>query len=464
MNQIEKLDVECILAEHKEFFQQGSTSTVQFRLEQLRKLKESIKRNEDRITQALYQDLGKSEYEAYSTEIGFILDSIKNTMKQVKKWMKPQKVKTPVALWPSRSRIIKEPYGTVLIIGPYNYPFQLLIEPLIGAIAAGNCAVLKPSEHTPHTTRVIHEMINEIFDKRYVRVIEGEKEATSALIHAPFDYIFFTGSVQVGKIVMEAAAKNLVPVTLELGGKSPVIVDKTANLDLAAKRIVWGKFLNTGQTCIAPDYMLVHSEIKDALISKMKDVIVNYYGENPIDSKDYGRIVNERQFDRLTLILEKDRDNVIVGGKTNKEKLYIEPTLLEAASWSDAVMLDEIFGPLLPIMEYDQLDRAIHTINERPKPLALYLFTEDKKCEEEVLRRISFGGGCVNDTILHIANSHLPFGGVGNSGIGAYHGKYSFDLFSHHKSIMKKSTKIDTSFILPPYNEKKLRLVKKFLR
>ncbi|WP_289355604.1 aldehyde dehydrogenase [Paenibacillus sp. S-12] len=463
MNQIEKVDTECILAEHKKFFQKGATRTLEFRLEQLKKLKEGIKRNEDKITQALYQDLGKSEYEAYSTEIGFVLDSIKNTMKHVKKWMKPQKAKTPIALWPSRSRIIKEPYGTVLIIGPYNYPFQLLIEPLIGVIAAGNCAVLKPSEHTPHTTRVVHEMLNEIFDKSYIRVVEGEKEATSALIHAPFDYIFFTGSVQVGKIVMEAAAKNLVPVTLELGGKSPVIVDKTANLELSAKRIVWGKFMNTGQTCIAPDYMLVHSEIKDALISKMKEVIVSYYGENPMESKDYGRIVNERQFDRLTSILEKDQDNVIVGGKSIREKLYIEPTLLEAKSWTDAVMVDEIFGPILPIMEYEQLDRAIYAINERPKPLALYLFTEDKKCEEEVLRRISFGGGCVNDTILHIANRYLPFGGVGNSGIGAYHGKYSFDLFSHHKSIVKKTTKIDTRFILPPYNDKKLRLVRKFL-
>ncbi|HFJ9403457.1 TPA: aldehyde dehydrogenase [Bacillus paranthracis] len=461
MNQI---DINNILEEHKEFFHTGSTKTLQFRLEQLRKLKDGIQRYEKRIIKALYKDLGKSEFEAYVTEVGFLLDSINNTMKNLKKWMKPEKVKTPFTLWPAKSFIMKEPYGTVLIIGPYNYPFQLLIEPLIGVIATGNCAVLKPSENTPHITSVVNELISELFDKSYVRVIEGEKETTSTLIHAPFDYIFFTGSVQVGKIVMEAAAKNLVPVTLELGGKSPVIVDKTANIDLAAKRIVWGKLLNTGQTCIAPDYMMVHSDVKEELISKMKETIVNYYGENSMQSKDYGRIVNERQFDRLASIIEQDKENVIFGGTSVKENLYIEPTLLEAKSWSDATMQDEIFGPILPILEYNQLEEAIQTINKRPKPLALYVFTEDKQCEEEVLSRLSFGGGCINDTIFHSANSHLPFGGVGNAGIGAYHGKYSFDLFSHHKSIVKKSTKMDVSFVMPPYSEKKMDFIRKFLK
>lgn len=461
MNQI---DINNILEEHKEFFHTGSTKTLQFRLEQLRKLKDGIQRYEKRIIKALYKDLGKSEFEAYVTEVGFLLDSINNTMKNLKKWMKPEKVKTPFTLWPAKSFIMKEPYGTVLIIGPYNYPFQLLIEPLIGVIATGNCAVLKPSENTPHITSVVNELISELFDKSYVRVIEGEKETTSTLIHAPFDYIFFTGSVQVGKIVMEAAAKNLVPVTLELGGKSPAIVDKTANIDLAAKRIIWGKLLNTGQTCIAPDYMMVHSGVKEELISKMKETIVNYYGENSMQSKDYGRIVNERQFDRLASIIEQDKENVIFGGTSVKEDLYIEPTLLEAKSWSDAAMQDEIFGPILPILEYNQLEEAIQTINKRPKPLALYLFTEDKQCEEEVLSRLSFGGGCINDTIFHSANSHLPFGGVGNAGIGAYHGKYSFDLFSHHKSIVKKSTKMDVSFVMPPYSDKKMDFIRKFLK
>ncbi|GGE58940.1 aldehyde dehydrogenase [Priestia taiwanensis] len=464
MKQIEQVNVEQMLQEHKQFFQQGTTSTPEFRLEQLRKLKEGIERYETRLTKALQQDLGKGEFETYLTETGFVLDSISKTMKNVKKWMKPQKVSTPLTLWPSKSRIIKEPYGTVLIIGPYNYPFNLVIEPLIGAIAAGNCAVLKPSEHTPNVTAVLRDMISEIFDERYVRVVEGEKETTSALLNAPFDYIFFTGSVQVGKIVMEAAAKNLVPVTLELGGKSPVIVDRTANLDVAAKRVVWGKFLNTGQTCVAPDYLLVHSEIKAAFIAKMKEVIVSYYGENAMHSKDYGRIVNERHFDRLVGIIETDKENVIFGGNSVKEELYIEPTLLEAKSWSDAAMLDEIFGPILPIMEYNELETAIQTINARPKPLALYVFTEDESCEKEVLSRVSFGGGCVNDTILHLANPNLPFGGVGNSGIGAYHGKYSFDLFSHAKSIAKKTTKIDLNVLFPPYDDKKLNMLKKMLK
>ncbi|MGN4291839.1 aldehyde dehydrogenase [Bacillus cereus group sp. MYBK87-2] len=461
MNQI---DINNILEEHKEFFHTGATKTLQFRLEQLRKLKDGIQRYEKRIIKALHQDLGKSEFEAYVTEVGFVLDSINNTMKNLKKWMKPEKVKTPFTLWPAKSFIMKEPYGTVLIIGPYNYPFQLLIEPLIGVIATGNCAVLKPSENTPHITSVVNELISELFDKSYVRVIEGEKETTSTLIHAPVDYIFFTGSVQVGKIVMEAAAKNLVPVTLELGGKSPVIVDKTANIDLAAKRIVWGKLLNAGQTCIAPDYVMVHSDVKEELISKMKETIVKYYGENPIQSKDYGRIINERQFDRLASIIEQDKEHVLFGGTSVKEDLYIEPTLLETKSWAGAAMQDEIFGPILPIMEYDQLEMAIQTINKRPKPLALYVFTEDKQCEEEVLSRVSFGGGCINDAIFHSANSHLPFGGVGNAGIGAYHGKYSFDLFSHHKSIVKKSTKIDASFVFPPYNDKKMNFIRKFLK
>ncbi|WP_084157931.1 aldehyde dehydrogenase [Bacillus manliponensis] len=464
MKQIEEVHINQILQEHKQFFDQGATRTLEFRLEQLRKLKEGIQRYEKKITIALQNDLGKSEFETYLTEVGIVLDSIKNTMKRLKKWMKPQKVKTPITLWPSKSHIMKEPYGTVLIVGPYNYPFNLIIEPLIGAIAAGNCAVLKPSENTPNITSVINEMISEIFDKSYIRVVEGEREITSLLINAPFDYIFFTGSVQVGKIVMEAAAKNLVPVTLELGGKSPVIVDETANLDIAAKRIVWGKFLNTGQTCVAPDYIMVHSKVKAEFISKMKEVIGNYYGENPMHSKDYGRIVNERQFDRLTAIIEQDKENIIFGGNSVKENLYIEPTLLEAKSWSDAAMLDEIFGPILPILEYDELKTAIQTINNQPKPLALYVFTEDKNCEKEVLNSVSFGGGCVNDTILHLANPYLPFGGVGSSGIGAYHGKYSFDLFSHDKSIMKKTTKIDINVLFPPYNTNKLNLLKKLFK
>ncbi|WP_028596714.1 aldehyde dehydrogenase [Paenibacillus assamensis] len=463
MNQVETINVQSILAEHKQFFHKGSTTSFEFRLQQLEKLRTAIQRYEAQIHEALYKDLGKSEFEAYATEVGLALNAIQYMIKNLKKWMKPEKVKTPFYMYPSSSYIMKEPYGTVLIIGPFNYPFQLLIDPLIGAIATGNCVVLKPSENTPHVAAIVHKMIKETFDEAYIRVVEGEREITSQLIHAPFDYIFFTGSVAVGKIVMEAAAKNLVPVTLELGGKSPVIVDRTANLEMAAKRIVWGKFLNTGQTCVAPDYLFVHSEVKQQFLSNMKEVIRHYYGENAMQSKDYGRIVNERQFDRLVSIIETDKSNLLFGGNSVREERYIEPTLLEAKSWSDAAMQDEIFGPILPIMEYSTLEDAIQTIHKQPKPLALYVFTEDKQVEQEVLSRVSFGGGCVNDTISHVVNHHLPFGGVGNSGIGAYHGKFSFDLFSHHKSIVKKSTKFDLGFLFPPY-ENKLKWIKKVFK
>ncbi|MHA0857231.1 aldehyde dehydrogenase [Paenibacillus sp. CMAA1364] len=455
--------MEDYLHEHHQFFHSGQTRDLPFRLQQLSKLKEAIITNEKRIIAALYQDLGKSEFEAYATEIGFALSSIGHTMKHLKKWMKPQKVKTPLHQFPSKSYIMKEPYGTVLIIGPYNYPFQLLIEPLIGAIATGNCVVLKPSENTPTVSTLIKEMIEEIFNKSYIRVIEGDKDTTSILIHTSFDYIFFTGSVAVGKIVMQAAAKNLVPVTLELGGKSPVIVDRTANIELAAKRIIWGKMMNTGQTCIAPDYVLAHVDIKQVLVDEMKSIMTNFYGSDAKLSKDYGRIVNERQFDRLINILTMDRANIIVGGNAVKDDLYIEPTLLATQGWSDAVMQDEIFGPILPIMEYRELDDIVNMINSRPKPLSLYVFTEDKIVEQGVLSRVSFGGGCINDTISHVANTNLPFGGVGSAGIGAYHGKYSFDTFSHAKSILKKSTKLDIKIVFPPYGDK-VKWIRKLLK
>lgn len=443
--------VDRIIAEHKQFFDEGRTLDIAFRLEQLKKLQEVIRRDEKKIMSALYQDLRKSEFEVYATEIGLVHGSIRHMMKHLKRWMKPRRVKSPIHVFPSKSYIRKEPYGTALIIGPFNYPFQLLIEPLIGAIAAGNCAVLKPSESTPHISAVIRDMIKDTFPESYIRVVEGATEATSLLIHAPFNYIFFTGSVAVGKIVMEAAAKNLVPVTLELGGKSPVIVDRTANLDVAAKRIIWGKLLNIGQTCIAPDYMYVHEEVKAALISKMKEVIISFYGSDARLSNDYGRIVNERQFDRLASLLEQDKEKIIFGGASKKDDLYIEPTLLDEITWDDATMSEELFGPILPIMAYSDLNQVIRLINARPKPLALYLFAENKAVEKHVLDHVSFGGGCVNDTIAHVASVHLPFGGVGNSGMGAYHGKMSFDLFSHQKSIVKRSTKVDTGLAYPPY-------------
>lgn len=456
-------EIASILNKTTAYFNTGITRDTNFRITQLKKLKQSIKKYEKELLSALYIDLGKSEFEAYSTEIGFTLDSISYMIKNLKKWSKPVKVKTPIHQQPSKAYIMYEPYGTVLIIGPFNYPFQLIIEPLIGAIAAGNCAVLKPSENTPTISAIINKLISETFDYNYICVIEGEREATSALINLPFDYIFFTGSVPVGKIVMKAAATNLVPVTLELGGKSPTIIDKTSNLDIAAKRIAWGKFLNTGQTCVAPDYLLVHKDIKVKFIEKLIKTIVSFYSEDASKSNDYGKIVNKRQFNRLTSIIDRDKNKIIYGGNFDADSLYIEPTLIDNINWQDAAMEDEIFGPILPIMEYSDLGEVITMINERPKPLALYLFTEDNAVEKKVFENISFGGGCINDTISHVASPYMPFGGVGNSGIGGYHGEESFKTFSHRKSILKKSTRFNINLIYPPYKDK-VKLVRKLLK
>ncbi|HWO75533.1 MAG TPA: aldehyde dehydrogenase [Bacillus sp. (in: firmicutes)] len=456
-------NVTNILKEHQNFFNTNQTKNIDFRLKQLEKLKEGILTYELKITNALQEDLGKHPFESYTSEIGFVLNSITHMMKHLKKWAKPKKVKTPIMLFPSKSIIMYEPYGTVLIIGPFNYPFQLLIEPLIGAIAAGNCAVLKPSEVVPNVSAVITEMIETIFDKSYIRSVQGGIETNSSLINAPFDYIFFTGSVPVGKIVMEAAAKNLVPVTLELGGKSPVIVDKSADIKIAANRIIWGKTLNSGQTCVAPDYLMVHQDVKKELIDEMIQTLRAFYGANIEQSTDFGRIVNKRHFDRLKTILEKDKDQIIFGGATNSHTRFIEPTLIDA-TWTSASMEDEIFGPLLPILTYRDLDDAIKSINKLSKPLALYLFTSDNQVEEKVLSEISSGGVSINNTVTHLANPELPFGGVGNSGIGAYHGHYSFTTFSHEKSILKTSTKINMPLLFPPYHDKNLKVVRRFLK
>ena len=434
-------NVTTILKEHQKFFRTNQTKEISFRLKQLDTLKEGILQYEAKITEALRRDLGKHPFETYTSEIGFVLNSITHTKKLLKKWAKPKKVKTPLTLFPSKSVITYEPYGTVLIIGPFNYPFQLLIEPLIGAIAAGNCAVLKPSEVVPAVSAVITEMIETIFDKSYIRCVQGGVETNTSLLQAPFDYIFFTGSVQVGKIVMKAAAKNLVPVTLELGGKSPVIVDKSADLKIAANRIIWGKTLNAGQTCVAPDYLMVHEEVKNELIEEMKQTLHAFYGAGIDKSNDFGRIVNDRHFSRLYTILEKEKDHILYGGASDSKTRFIEPALIEA-TWSSASMEEELFGPLLPILTYRDLDEAIQSINKLSKPLALYLFTSDRQVEEKVLTEISSGGVSINNTITHLANPELPFGGVGSSGMGAYHGQYSFTTFSHEKSILKTSTKI----------------------
>lgn len=457
-------DVDILLNEHNEFFNTHATKNIDFRIEQLKKLKSGIKKYESKITEALYKDLRKNKVEAYTTEIGFIYRSIEETIKNLRKWAKPKKVKTPIYLMPGKSVIVSEPYGMVLVMGPYNYPFQLVIEPLVGVIAAGNCAILKPSEISPNVSDVVTEMIKERFNENYIRCVQGGIETNTSLINANFDYIFFTGSVAVGKIVMEAAAKNLTPVTLELGGKSPVIVHKDASIKSAAQKIIWGKTVNAGQTCVAPDYIIVHEEVKEKLIEEMRISLKKFYGDNIKSSHSLGRIINNRHFNRLKNILEKDTDKIVYGGQFDEEDRYIAPTIIEVSSWDAACMGEEIFGPILPIMTYSNLDNVIRDINKQPKPLALYLFTNNKAVEQKVINETSAGGVSLNDTILHLANTSLPFGGVGNSGIGSYHGEQSFKTFSHKKSILKKGNKFNTTMMYPPYNEKQLNLIKKFLR
>lgn len=453
-----------MLSEMKDYFHEGDTKEITFRIEQLKKLKRIIIENQDRIVDAHREDLGRHEYETYGAEIGTVLSSIAYTVKHLKKWSKKKKVRTPLHQFGAKSYIHPEPYGVVLIIGPYNYPFSLLIEPMIGAIAAGNCIVVKPSEQTPAVTQVVYELLTENFRPDYIRVVEGEKEVTSRLIHSQFDYIFFTGSVPIGKIVMEAASKNLVPVTLELGGKSPCIIDKTANIKVSAERVVWGKFFNTGQTCVAPDYLVIHELIKDAFVKEIENTIRRFYGNDISKSKDYGRIVNERHTDRLISVVLKDNEKVVFGGNYNLKDKYIEPTLIDNVTWEDECMKDEIFGPLLPMMTFNDIDEVIQMINNKPKPLALYIFTKDREIQSRVISETSSGGCCVNDTVSHVASHYLPFGGVGNSGMGAYHGKESFRTFSHMKSILKKSTAIRMSLVFPPYTESKLNMVKKILK
>ncbi|EMO7222384.1 aldehyde dehydrogenase [Staphylococcus aureus] len=447
----------------KAFFNTQQTKDISFRKEQLKKLSKAIKSYESDILEALYTDLGKNKVEAYATEIGITLKSIKNARKELKNWTKTKNVDTPLYLFPTKSYIKKEPYGTVLIIAPFNYPFQLVFEPLIGAIAAGNTAIIKPSELTPNVARVIKRLINETFDANYIEVIEGGIEETQTLIHLPFDYVFFTGSENVGKIVYQAASKNLVPVTLEMGGKSPVIVDETANIKVASERICFGKFTNAGQTCVAPDYILVHESVKDDLITALSKTLREFYGQNIQQSPDYGRIVNLKHYHRLTSLLNSAQMNIVFGGHSDEDERYIEPTLLDHVTNDSAIMQEEIFGPILPILTYQSLDEAIAFIHQRPKPLSLYLFSEDENATQRVINELSFGGGAINDTLMHLANPKLPFGGVGASGMGRYHGKYSFDTFTHEKSYIFKSTRLESGVHLPPYKGK-FKYIKAFFK
>ena len=450
--------MESIFKKHQAFFHTNETKSYLFRKKQLEKLREAIIAFEPQISEALHKDLHKSTFEAYSTEIGYTLKSIKENLKSLKKWMKPKKVRSSIVQMLATSYVQAEPLGTVLIIGPYNYPFQLVIEPLIGAIAAGNTAFIKPSEFTTHTAQVIEDMISEAFDESYIKVVQGDYKITDELLNLKFDHIFFTGSTRVGQIIYEKASKQLIPVTLELGGKSPTIIDETANLKVAARRIAFGKFINAGQTCIAPDYVYVHQNVYESFLSIFKDLTKALYS----DHKSFGRIVNDKHFSRLSNMIEHHK--VVNESTVNAEEKLISPIILRDVTWNDPVMQEEIFGPILPFLSYDNLDDLIKILKSKDKPLALYLFSENKETQKRIFTELSFGGGAINDTILHIANSRLPFGGVGMSGIGSYHGKHSFELFSHHKSFIKRTTKFDLPLGYPPYTPLKEKLIRKFLK
>ncbi len=454
---------ENILENQRKYLSDIGTIDVNKRIDNLRKLKKVIKKYEDEIIDALNKDLGKHIFESYSNEVGFLYGSIDFAIKNLKRWTKVIRVKNDAAQIPGKSYIYRSPYGQVLIIGPYNYPFQLTIEPLIGAIAGGNTVIIKPSEYAAATEAIIEKIIKETYEDKYIAVVTGDYKVNSELLDLQFDYIFFTGSVNVGKIVMEKASKHLTPVTLELGGKSPVIVDNTAHLKISAKRILWGKLTNAGQTCVAPDYILAHEHIYDDFIYELKNTIKDFYGEDIKNNKEFGRIINSKHMNRLNNILEKDKDKIIVGGEVDFEQRYISPTIMKDVTLDDAIMEDEIFGPILPVIKYNGMEDLKYYISKHKNPLALYVFSEDEEFCEDVITRFSFGGGCVNDTISHVASAHLPFGGVGTSGMGNYHGKASFDAFTHAKSIVKKSTKIYLKLVFPPYKEK-VNLIKKIMK
>ncbi|TPE46397.1 aldehyde dehydrogenase [Pontibacter mangrovi] len=444
--------VQEILQKQRRFFGSGHTLDIRFRKEQLRELQYAIRKYEQDLLDAMYTDFHKPEMEAYTTEIGFVELELKLALKKLYRWAKPQRVKETLLNFPARSYIYSDPYGVVLIIGPWNYPFQLLINPLIGAIAAGNCAVIKPSELTPNTSAVVSSLIREHFSEEYIAVVEGGADTSQRLLRQRFDYIFFTGSTQVGKMVMKAAAEHLTPVTLELGGKSPAIVAEDADVGLAARRIAWGKFMNAGQTCVAPDYLLVHEQVKEELIQLIGHYIENFYGADPSQSPDYARIVNDRHFNRLSDFL---KDGLIrTGGTTDPSQRYIAPTLLDQVTWQHPIMQEEIFGPILPVISVSSTQEAIHMVQQHEKPLALYFFSSDSQKQEMVLRHGFFGGGCINDTISHLINPNLPFGGVGQSGMGSYHGESSFKLFSQQKSVVKRGTWLDLPLRYPPYGKR----------
>lgn len=455
-------EIKQIIKSQRTYFQTGATLPIDTRLLALRKLKACILKHEPSIHAALRQDLGKSSFESYMCETGLVLSELSYMLKHTKQFAKEKRVHTPLAQFHSRSFQKPSPYGVTLIMSPWNYPFMLTIEPLIDAIAAGNTAVLKPSGYSPATSSVIQKIIAECFSPKYVAVVTGGREENQCLLQEHFDYIFFTGSPAVGREVMRHASDTLTPVTLELGGKSPCIVEKTANLPLAARRIVFGKFLNCGQTCVAPDYIYCDPEIKDSLIEELKKEIKKQFGSQPLANPDYGKIINTKHFHRIVSLI--DSEKLVCGGRTDEAKLQIEPTVLSDVTWNDPVMQEEIFGPVLPILTYDSFDQAIRKIYTMPHPLALYLFTANKKAAQKATSLCGFGGGCINDVIIHLATSEMGFGGFGESGMGSYHGKAGFDTFSHYKSIVDKKTWLDLPMRYQPYTKRNEKLLKMFLK
>ena len=448
-----------ILNEQKEFFNSQKTKNVKFRKRALQQLKEGIIKNEDLMYEAIYKDFGKSKFDTFTTEISFVLKEIEFYLKNLNSLSSPKKVRTNLANQLGSSKIYSEPLGNTLVIGAWNYPYQLSLSPLIAAVAAGNTCILKPSEVAENSMKAMAKIINENFPREYLFAVEGGVEEITGILELKFDKIFFTGSTKVGKIVYEAAAKNLTPVTLELGGKSPAIVAASANLEVAARRIVWGKFLNAGQTCVAPEYILVDERVKDSLVTSLKKYIQKF--SYKADSEQYTQIINEKNFERLIKMI--DPENVFYGGNFDAKKRFIEPTILQNVTWEDSVMQEEIFGPILPVLTYKNFNEALLQISKHEKPLAAYLFTNNSEEKDLFTSRISFGGGCINDVVMHLSNDHLPFGGVGNSGIGNYHGKFGFDTFSHQKAILERATWGEPDLKYPPYSEKKLSWIKRVL-
>lgn len=455
-------DLQKLLEKQREYFKTGETLDVKFRIDALKKLKSTILSHQKEITDALTADLGKSEFEGFMCEVGLVLSELSYMIKHTKRFAKEKRVKTPISQFPSKSYRKPSPYGNTLIMSPWNYPFLLTIDPLVDSISAGNTAIVKPSAYSPATSAVIEKIISKTFDEKYVAVVTGGRKENSHLLAQKFDMVFFTGSEAVGKEVLRNTAEHLTPAILELGGKSPCIVDSTANISLTAKRIVFGKYLNVGQTCVAPDYVLCEKSVKDELVQALIKETKTQFGENPLQNPNYGKIINEKHYTRLMGLI--DSTKVVLGGNGNKATNQIEPTIMDGVTFEDAVMGEEIFGPILPIITVENMDEVIDIVSNRSKPLALYLFTQNKATANKITSRLQFGGGCINDTIIHLASTELSFGGVGESGMGSYHGKYGFEAFSHTKNIVNKKLWLDLPMRYQPYTEKNEKLIKMFLK